>query len=442
MLDREQLQALCALALAESKADQTEVVALSGETALTRYANNAIHQNVAEDNLSLSVRAVQGRRQGVASTNDPGPDALRHTVRQAVRLASLAPETPGFPGLPSAPPPAPGPEPSPATLTTTPEARAQAVAQVLEVAARDSLTAFGALSTEHSLLTVANSHGVLAQGEFTRASLSVVMQAEGSFGRAEAHSADVAALDAPALAQTAADKARGGRDPRALPPGRYTVVLEPLAVADLLMWLGFYGFNAQMYQEGRSFLSEKLGQAVADARINLWDDGLDPRGLPQPFDFEGVPKQRVPLIENGVAVGMVHDSRTAAAASPPGVSTGHALPAPNSWGPVPTNLFLAPGDSDPQDLLRSTDRGVLVTRFHYTNMVHPVQTVLTGMTRDGTFLLEGGEVVGGVKNLRFTQSLLETLAQVELIGNAGTQFEYAWVPALKVGGFNFTGATD
>jgi predicted Zn-dependent protease len=441
MLDRADVEAICHLVLTESTADQVEVLVSAGESALTRYAENRIHQNVAETGGGISIRAVRGQRIGIASTNDPRPEALRAALTKATELAAVAPENPQFPGLPSAPPPQPGPEPVAATINSTPEQRGEAVRTVLEIAAGDDLNASGALETSYTRLAVANSEGAFAYGEFTRASLSVVMQTEDSSGRAEAHTADVSTLDAAALAATAAGKALVSRAPRALEPGAYTVILEPLAVADMIFWLGLYGFNAQSYQEKRSFLCEKLGRKIAAEQISLWDDGLDPRGLPMTFDFEGVPKQPVELIRRGVAVGMVYDSRTAAHADPPVPSTGHALPAPNPWGPAPTNLFLRPGDADVGTMIRSVDRGLLVTRFHYTNMIHPMHTVFTGMTRDGTFLIEDGEIMAGVQNLRFTQSILEALEQVKMVGSDGAQCEYVWCPPLLVEGFSFTGVS-
>lgn len=442
MLERGEIESVCEIVLAASGSDQTEVMVSSGQEALTRYANNTIHQNVWESDVGVSIRAVQGQRLGVCSTNDLRPDSLRHAARQATRLASLAPENPAFPGLSASPPPPPGPEPAAATIQSTPEQRGDTVGPVLDLAAAQDLNGSGALETSYLHLAVANSEGTFAYGRHTRAQMSVVMQTEDSSGRAEAHTTDAGTLDAPALAHTAAEKALNSRQPRALQPGPYTVILEPLAVADMLFWLGLYGFNALTYQEKRSFLCEKLGQRLGDERLNLYDDGLDPRGLPLTFDFEGVPKRRVQLIENGVAVGMVHDLRTAAAADPPTDSTGHALPAPNPWGPAPTNMFLEPGKVSLEEMIASTERGLLVTRFHYTNMVHPVQTILTGMTRDGTFLIEEGSIVGGVKNLRFTQSLLEALDNVLEIGDTGVQCEYVWTPALKVADFSFSGVTE
>jgi predicted Zn-dependent protease len=212
----------------------------------------------------------------------------------------------------------------------------------------------------------------------------------------------------------------------------------------MLTYLAYIGLGALALQEGRSFLCGRLGQLLAAPSVELWDDGRDPRGLPMAFDYEGTPKQRVPFFERGVARGVVYDRQTAARDGRE--STGHALPAPNTAGPLPTNLVLGTGDASDADLLRGVERGIWVTRFWYVNVVHPTQTVLTGMTRDGTFLIEHGELGRPIRNLRFTTSVLDALASVEAIGQTPRLLP-SWlggslVPALRVGRFTFSGATE
>jgi predicted Zn-dependent protease len=227
-----------------------------------------------------------------------------------------------------------------------------------------------------------------------------------------------------------------------LQPGDYTVILEEYAVADMLAFLGFLGFSAQAVHEGRSFM--KLGEQVVGDNVTIWDDGLDSSGLPMPFDFEGVPKSRLTLIEKGIARAVVHDSYTAGKEGK--TSTGHALPAPNTMGPLPLNMFMATGEHSKEEMLASTKKGIWVTRFNYTRPVHPLKVVVTGTTRDGTFLIENGELAKPIKNLRFTQSYLDALSRVEMLGNSArlvTGFlGSSCVPALKIGAFTFTGATQ
>jgi PmbA protein len=246
------------------------------------------------------------------------------------------------------------------------------------------------------------------------------------------------------VAEIAVRKAIAAQNPEAIEPGEYTVILEPAAVADMLMFLGFLGFSALAAQEGRSFMCGQIGSRVMGDNITIWDDGLDPAGLPMPFDFEGVPKEKVVLIDRGIASGFVHDSATASQEDR--LSTGHALPAPNTYGPMPINLFMAPGDSTLDEMISSTERGILVTRFHYTNPVHPVKVIITGMTRDGTFLVENGRVTRPVRNLRFTDSVPRAFSEVLSMSRerklqAG-YFGGALVPSMKVGRFAFTGATE
>ena len=234
--------------------------------------------------------------------------------------------------------------------------------------------------------------------------------------------------------------------PRALDAGVYPVVLEPAATATLVGFLSFMGFAGRAYVEGRSCFSGKAGETVAGANIDLWDDGTDPTTLGAPFDFEGVPKRRVRLVEGGVFRDAVYDLRTAKQAGVDG-STGHGLPSPNPEGPFPLNMFLGTGDATVDEMVAATERGVLVTRFHYSNIVNPMESSITGMTRDGTFLIEGGEIVGPVRNFRFTQSILEALSNVSMIGRDAELaseffFSASRVPALKIEAFNFSGVSD
>jgi predicted Zn-dependent protease len=245
----------------------------------------------------------------------------------------------------------------------------------------------------------------------------------------------------------AVNKALRSRNPTDIEPGAYTVILEEEAVADMVFYLSYMGLGALSVQEGRSFMSGRFGEKITGDNITIWDDGHDSRGLMFPFDYEGVPKQRVTLIENGVAKGVVYDSFTAGREGNK-TSTGHGLPAPNTFGPIPANLFLAPGQATKEEMLASTERGIWVTRFHYTNPVHPVQTVLTGMTRDGTFLIENGQITRPLKNLRFTQSILEAFSQVEMLGSELKLLRGDWdgfatcAPVVKIRGFQFTGTTE
>jgi predicted Zn-dependent protease len=274
--------------------------------------------------------------------------------------------------------------------------------------------------------------------------LTVMMGPGGGTGYADQVAVDVGDIDASALGREAAERTAAMKDPIELPAGDYPVVLDHYAAMDIALWLGFVGFNAQEVQEQQSFFEP--GKVVASPLVSLADDGTDTDGTPASFDFEGVAKRRVPLIENGICREVVHDSKTAQAAGL--ASTGHALPAPNPWGPFPFNMSMAAGVTAREDLIGGLERGLLVTRFHYTNAVHPKQVKITGMTKDGLFLVENGRITAPVRNLRFTQSYLDALAAVEAVGSerravdADDYLGTIVVPALRIGSFGFTGTTE
>jgi PmbA protein len=430
-----------------SSADQTEVLIGGNDEQLTRFAANAIHQNVSETDVAVRVRAVLSKKVGVASGNDLSDGALQRLVESAETVARLQQENPDFRSLPAPQPVQEQDAFVEATAACTPERRARAVATICALAAENGLEAAGAYSTSASELLVANSLGISAYHRRTIGRIVAVTMGETSSGYAEGAAGDIMELDPEAIGRVAVDKALRGQNPTGIEPGTYTVILEEDAVADMLSTLGYLGLGALSVQEGRSFMSGRFGQRITGEQITIWDDGHDPRGIVQPFDYEGVPKQRVTLIEKGIAKAVVYDSFTAGREEGK-TSTGHSLPAPNTAGPIPRNLFLAPGGASKEEILASTDRGVWVTRFHYTNPVHPVKAVLTGMTRDGTFLVEKGEIVRPLKNLRFTQGILEAFAGAEMLGAELKLIVGGWgdsatcVPALKIDGFRFTGTTE
>jgi len=446
MLGEEKIREITTKVLSLSQADQTEVLVFSDDSQLTRFANSYIHQNVAERDVQVRVRAVVGKRIGVASTNDLSSDSLEKVVETALAMARLQPENPDFISLPE---PAPISEVrafSEATAGFTPEARARAVGSICRRAVENDLVASGAFNTSVQEIAVANSLGVFAYFPTTLADLKTVIMGDDSSGYGASIAWDVEQMDAEAVGAEAVDKALRGRNPREIEPGRYTVILEEYATEDILEMLSYVGLGALAVQEGRSFMCDRFGEQIVGSAISLWDDGLDPRGLPLPFDFEGVPKERVSLIENGVAMNVVYDSYTAGKEGK--ASTGHGLPAPNTFGPIPVNMFMAPGQATLEEMITSTERGILVTRFWYTRPVHPKLAIITGMTRDGTFLIEKGEVAYPVKNLRFTQSYLDALSSVEMVGRTTKLVHSVFelngnhVAALKLGEFEFTGVTE
>ena len=427
--------------LAAAGGHPAEVSIHSTESSLTRFANNEIHQNVTERDAGVSVRMGVGKRWGIASTNDLGDASLQKTVANALEIARTLPDSDRHLPLPAQQPLASVGGYDVDTAEHGPMQRAAEVRTILDKAASNGLVAAGAYKIDIDGFTVANSEGLFAHHASTTADLMAVMMDDDSSGHAGQLSSRVRDIDADAVADEAAAKAISGRAPKELPPDDYEVVLEEFAVSDMLDFLGYVGFGGLAVEEGRSFMSGKLGTALLGPNVSIWDDPLDPTGIARPFDSEGMPARRVDLIRDGVAESPVHDRFTAAKAG--AEPTGHGLPPQYSIGPMPRNMFLAPGDTSRDELVASMKRGLLVTRFWYTRVVHPLTVHMTGMTRDGTFLVEDGVITGAVRNLRFTESYLEALNRVEAIASETKLvrefFSSNRVPALKIASWHFTG---
>jgi predicted Zn-dependent protease len=427
-------------------ATDAEVLVLGTDLALTRFANNEIHQNVAETDIAVNLRFVDGRRQGVASTGRTDDESLGRLVDTAATITRASAELADGVALPSGDGSMVAEHPTAwatATATADPELRAAGVRTVIGAAEAVKATASGSFSTSMERVTVANTRGIRADGERSRARLlTVMMSGDGGTGYAESCAVDVDDIDPTAIGAEAAERTKASADPVAVEPGDYPVVLLEYAVVDVLDMLGYLGFSALAVQEDRSFV--ELGRRVGSPLVSIRDDGSDPAGLPMAFDYEGAPKTVVPLVEAGVCSGVVYDAATAAREGR--ATTGHGLPAPNPWGPFPLNMHMAAGGTSRDELIGGLDRGLLVTRFHYTNPVQSKRAVVTGMTRDGTFLVEDGRVVAPVRNLRYTHSYVDALAQVSAVGNERRCLEgflgAVVVPAIRIDAWTFTSATE
>ncbi|HVH65876.1 MAG TPA: TldD/PmbA family protein [Candidatus Acidoferrum sp.] len=424
--------------LQRSPAQETEVMVTEWDSALTRFANNGIHQNVAERNVSVRVRAVKDRKTGVAEVNQMNERAAADVLERAIRIAELQPEGEIVP-MPAAAKAKSVPAWSDATASATPEQRADFVRAICRRAERAGLKAFGAYSTSAAQVAIANSHGVFHQHRGTQATVNSVVMGDAGSGYADRGAIDVGDLDRDEMAEEVIEKTQRNQNAQPTEPGVYEVVLEEYAVAEMLEFMSYTGFGALAVEEERSFI--RLGERITGEAVTIWDDGLDPSGLPAPFDFEGVPKQRVELIRNGVATGLVYDMMTAKKEGRS--STGHGLPAPNTEGPFALNLFMQPGSVPKADLASDIKRGIWVTRFWYVRTVHPKLSIITGMTREGTFLIENGKITRPVKDLRFTQSMLEALNGTLGLSRTtklqiGEFIGASRVPALHLKAFTFT----
>jgi predicted Zn-dependent protease len=434
---------LGAAVLSVDGADAVEVYLTRDDSALTRFAESRVHQNTARVDGEARVRVVvDGARVGVVATNDLSADGLRQAAAAAVEAARLTPPDEEFPGLAPAGTYGTAAVDDEATGSASPADRAALVATLLAPLGRDMVAA-GTVETGRYEVAVVNSLGVSAAHAYTRASLTCLVSGADSTGWAEDTSGLLSAVSAEAVAARAVGKVEAGRHPRDVDPGDWQVVLEPTAVGTLVEWLCWLAFGGRDVVEGRSAISGRIGEQVCSPLVTIVDDPLSPDLLGSPFDAEGTPKRALPLISDGVAVGVAHDRMSARLGGTE--STGHAFPAPNPQGGMPANPSLRPGSASLDDLVAGCERALVVTRFHYTNAVHALSTTLTGMTRDGTFLVEDGKVVGGVRNLRFTQSVLDALSAVEDVGRdtaLGSEFGgTVRVPALRIGRFHFSSAT-
>lgn len=419
-------------------ADETEMILSDSNYSLTRYANNMITQNVYENVIGLTVRLIKNGRVARASTNRIDNRSLKQLVQATAELTQHQKRDRNLLPLLSKQNYQPVEAYVEETALVSPHDRVEAVRLAVGECEKHQLLGSGVFSNGSSVLALANSKGLLARHQATASHFSCTALGIDSSGWAEEQHKDVTQINPLAIARTAITKALKSQDPIALPAGQYTVIMEPAAVADLLLSMSMF-LGALPYQEGRSFLSGRLGKKVMGDNITIKDDAYHPEIMGVPFDFEGTPKQAVTLIEKGIARNLVYDRETARKAKT--VSTGHGLPQPNPYGPVPDHLVLAPGDSSLEEMIATTQKGILVTELHYTNLVEPMQLVLTGMTRNGTFLIEDGKITRGIKNMRFTESVLKALSNTELISKDTKYSDGCVVPALKIKDFNFSSET-
>jgi predicted Zn-dependent protease len=426
-------------------ADEIEIILVNGDSALTRYANNVVTQNVYEGNSTdLIIRLIKSGKVARATTNKTDDASLKKLILDTAELIKF--QKPDKKMMPLA-----GKQSYKQvnhyiekTASFTVHERVEAIRKAVDECKRHNLNGSGIFSTGSAVLVVANSNGVFGYHKETQSEFTITALTEDSSGWVKEQDKDVTKINPVSAARTAIDKAIKCQSPIALPAGAYTVILEHAPVTELMLFMAWRGFGALTYQEERCFLSGKMNKKVMGDNITIMDNAYYQQTTGAPFDFEGMPKKEVMLIDKGVAKGVVYDRETALKAKT--TSTGHGLPQPNSSGPMPSNLILMPGDSSLEEMIKSTQKGVLVTQLHYTNLVEPMNLVLTGMTRNGTFLVENGQITKGVKNMRFTESVVKALSNVET-ASRDTKFENAFfgggcvVPALKINNFNFSSGT-
>jgi PmbA protein len=439
MFSKEKALEILEKGLKYSDADQTELLLMKEDFYLTRFAENVIHQNMGREDHTIMARAVLGKKIGVAVTNKIDEEGIKKVVKDAIEIAKNQEEDPDFVSLPQS---NPAPEVKgfyQRTHNFTPDDRAKGVKIAVEKCKKNNLISAGAYQTESDVTAVVNSSGIKQYFQETKANFSLTTSRSEQSGWAQGYSRDVKNLDIARISQIAVDKAILSANPIELPPGEYTVILEEAAVASLLLFLAFLGFGAKTFTEGRSFM--KIGEKLTGDNITIIEDPYDPVMNGIPFDYEGVTKKKVILIENGIGKGVVYNSYYANKNKTE--STGHALPPNNTFGPYPKNMVMFPGNSTMEEMISSTEKGVLITHFWYINYLNPMKTMVTGTTRDGTFLIENGKIKSAVKNMRIGQSILEAFSNVDLMTRERKLCpQYGvlmYVPVMKINKFNFIG---
>jgi predicted Zn-dependent protease len=468
-LDQERCAEIFERVRRAAEASDVEVTVQGGHSALTRFANNAITQNVSEEGCEVSVRVQMGGRTARATTNRLDDDGLQRVVRQAEALTRVQEEDADLLPMLTAKEQGDAVELDRFCEETSAMGageRAEQVAAMVRIAERDGLNSAGTYSCAESFEALFNSHGVARWHRQTLAAASVTMQADDSSGWQKQNYTSAMRLDARALAEIAAEKAVRSARPVELEPGKYTVILEPSAVVDLIGFLAA-DFSGLALLEQRSCLNGRLGTKLFGENISIADDVSHEWQTGPAWDGEGIARQQLTLVENGVVRDIALARGTAArigkseiklagvrqGAGDASVSyawqaTGHGFSLPSEAGEAPVNIVFKVAEAEQksvEEMIAATERGLLVTRLWYIREVDAFEKILTGMTRDGTFLVENGRVGSGIRNLRFNQSVLQMLRQVLDLGRpnraCGEEAFDMVAPAMRVEGFNFTEAT-
>jgi predicted Zn-dependent protease len=434
----------------KQKADQAQASAFLVDDALTRFANSQVHQNVAQKSGGVSIKVILNKRISTIRVGTLEEKQVEIAVAQAVKIAKASSPNKEFKSLPE-------PEKwtpikgafDDETANCEPKYRAEKVKEAIETAHSKSpkvKAVAGYFSTGSMAYAVANSLGVSAWADISIAYMktTVISKSETSegFGAMERYSRKIKDIEPSLLAEGAAEKSVKSLNPTKLTPGEYEVVLSPVAVATLLMFTGF-GFSATTYQDGQSFVKYNLNQQVFDGKLTVKDDARDSKTLyTVPVDGEGVPKKALELVKDGFVSekSICHNSYTAGKEDKK--STGHAvLPIGDFYGerPMPFNTIVKAGDTTTDEAIKETKHGIFLTTVHYVNVVEPTRVILTGLTRDGTFLIENGEISKPIVNMRFTDSMLSAFKDIPFIGKQVETVRAAAVPMMKLKKLRFVG---
>ncbi|OGM24546.1 hypothetical protein A3D00_04855 [Candidatus Woesebacteria bacterium RIFCSPHIGHO2_02_FULL_38_9] len=444
MVTENKLKKIAKEVLRISKVAESEVLLLVGEHGLTRFANNQIHQNVAWEDVGISVRIINNKKIGVASGNSFKQTDLNNVVERASQLSKLQKEDPNYICLPEAKKIDRIKE---SVYDSKPEERAEAVDIIIRKAKDNNIIASGAFDSSTTEIAVANSRGVWAYHAASSSDLSTIILGADSTGFASKLGRKPEQINAEEVANKAIQKVLEGKNPQEVKPSEWDVILEPQAVNEMMTFFSWLGPNPRIYFEQASNLSGKVGKKIFGSNITIIDDPLNKSTFQMPFDFEGYPKKRLEIVKNGILKSLVYDSYYANKYKKE--NSGHALPAPNTNGPMPFHLVIAPGKKSLDEMIKNVKKGLLVTRLWYVRVLNPRSLNITGMTRDGTFIIRNGEIIGAAKNLRFNQSIPEALNNVveigrdlELLSSFESEIGTNRMPSLHIKNWNFTSGTE
>lgn len=441
ILTEDECKAILKKALSYSKADECEVSINGGNSANIRYARNSVSTSGAISSSSMAISSTFGKKLGIVTLNEYTDEAISSAVKRSEELAKLAPENPEY--MPFLGPQTYAPAPKtfvPATAAITPAQRTTMVEQSLNVAKENKLTAAGFLQNGSNFSAMMNSHGLFAYNTSTDINFSITLRTADSQGSGYATKDynDVAKMDTLAFTKIAAQKATGSGSARAIEPGKYTVILEPAAGIVLLEQL--YGsLDARSADEGRSFLSKpggktKLGDKLVDERVNIYTDPSNPDLPASTWGGDGMPQEKRTWIEKGVVKNLSYSRYWA---QKKGVK------------PVPggANIIMDGGTQTLEELIKGTEKGILVTRLWYIRPVDPQTLLFTGLTRDGTFYIENGQIKFPIKNLRFNESPVIMLNNLDALGKtertvSGESGQSALIPPMRIKEFTFTSLSD
>lgn len=441
-MNKERILEILDYVVKNAEADQVEAVLMGGETYLTGFANNYIHRNVGEESYELNIRVVLGKKVGASSTSNLSDEAINEAVRNAVNIAKLQKDNPDFVSLPKN---YPG-DNEYIFVSEIPDAetRASIVKKLVDASKKYGFTSAGKFETEKFQLAVKNSLGVERYMERTASTLKNVVMTDTSSGFSQESKQDFREINIDSLLEESLEVARMGEKPISIEPGKYEVILSPYAVEEFLSSMKYLSLNAKNIEEGTSFMKGHFGEKMFQDHITLFDDGLSEETLKMGFDFEGVPKKKVYFVKEGVISDVLYDSFYAYKEGKE--PTGHSLPQPNSLGAYPMNFFVNSGASSVEEMISHVEKGLYVQRFWYTNPMEPVSLLITGMTRDGLFLIENGKITKPVKHMRFTESILNAFKNCLEISNVSKIIyedgAVTTAPYMRIKDFTFTSATE